>query len=310
MFGRRARKKAEQEALRKMMEEAEANRRAAQEAEYAAEQEAKIFYESEIIFDDDEFDNDPFYDFQQYDEPQFDVQNDEPDVQNDEPIDSFESVNPNGGTVVALPIHEDKPAEQEQETENVVEETAVQENDILEPVEAEKEEEPVQEIVEEILPEEPIRETVQDAVQEPIREEVQEAESTVETEQEPIMQEPVQETVPETEQEPIYAEQEQQAQEYVWQSEYAEESTAEHGDEPEIRYIVDGPVEDDELVKPAKLVKLPNLIDYMLTRKMSKSMKITIATLLLGAYQKYKDIPEEREIVKGCMKKVLAALMK
>ena len=42
MFGRRARKQAEQEALQRMMEEAEANRRAAR----AAEEQAKVYYDS------------------------------------------------------------------------------------------------------------------------------------------------------------------------------------------------------------------------------------------------------------------------
>lgn len=79
--------------------------------------------------------------------------------------------------------------------------------------------------------------------------------------------------------------------------------------QPEVRYIVDGPVEDDEIVKPAKLVKLPNLVDYMLSLNMSKRMKMNVATLLLGAYAKYKDIPKEKEILIGCMKKIMYALM-
>ena len=75
-------------------------------------------------------------------------------------------------------------------------------------------------------------------------------------------------------------------------------------------YIVDGPSEDDdEIVKPAKLVKLPNLVDYMLSQNMSKQMKINIATLLLSTYNKYKDIPAEKKIIIQCMAKVMRSLI-
>ncbi|HBP52300.1 MAG TPA: hypothetical protein DD626_03245, partial [Clostridiales bacterium] len=78
----------------------------------------------------------------------------------------------------------------------------------------------------------------------------------------------------------------------------------------EVVYVVDGPSEDDdEIVKPAKLVKLPNLVDYMLAQNMSKQMKINIATLLLSAYNKFKDIPAERKIVIQCMAKVMKSLI-
>lgn len=80
--------------------------------------------------------------------------------------------------------------------------------------------------------------------------------------------------------------------------------------EEEVVYVVDGPTEDDdEIVKPAKLVKLPNLVDYMLSQNMSKKMKINIATLLLTAYNKYKNIPEEKKIVIQCMTKVMRSLV-
>jgi len=83
----------------------------------------------------------------------------------------------------------------------------------------------------------------------------------------------------------------------------------EEEEKPEVMIVVDGPEEDDEIVKPAKLVKLPNLVDYMLTLNLSKKMKMNIAMLLLNAYQKFKDIPEEKAIVIVCMKKMLAALI-
>ena len=78
----------------------------------------------------------------------------------------------------------------------------------------------------------------------------------------------------------------------------------------EVVYVVDGPSEDDdEIVKPAKLVKLPNLVDYMLSQNMSKQMKINIATLLLSTYNKYKDIPAEKKIIVQCMAKVMRSLI-
>lgn len=80
-------------------------------------------------------------------------------------------------------------------------------------------------------------------------------------------------------------------------------------EEPEVKYVVGGPEEDDEVVKPAKLVKLPNLVDYMLNQKMSKRMKMTVATLLLGAYAKFKDDPQEKELLIGCMKKIMQSLV-
>lgn len=77
----------------------------------------------------------------------------------------------------------------------------------------------------------------------------------------------------------------------------------------EIVYVVDGEEDDDEVVKAAKLVKLPNLVDYMLAQNMTKRMKLNIATLLLSAYQKFKHIPEEKKIIIKCMAKVMQSLM-
>ena len=64
--------------------------------------------------------------------------------------------------------------------------------------------------------------------------------------------------------------------------------------------------EEEELVKPAKLIKLPNLIDYMLTMRLSESVKMTFASMLFKQYGKYKDIPEERAILIECLKKIFA----
>ena len=47
----------------------------------------------------------------------------------------------------------------------------------------------------------------------------------------------------------------------------------------------------------------------MLSLNMSKRMKMNVATLLIGAYTKFKDVPAEKEIIVGCMKKIMFALM-
>lgn len=125
--------------------------------------------------------------------------------------------------------------------------------------------------------------------------------------QEPVReQEPMQESVQQT------VEQEQQEEEV--ELEEVEETpvaqpVAPREEEEEVVYVVDGEEDDDEHVKAAKLVKLPNLIDYMLMQNMTKRMKLNVATLLLSAYQRYKDEPEERKIIVKCMSKVMQALM-
>lgn len=74
--------------------------------------------------------------------------------------------------------------------------------------------------------------------------------------------------------------------------------------------VIDGDYDDDEVVKPAQLVKLPHLIDYMLAQKMTKKQKIKIATMLKSTYDKFKDSPENREILLRCMTKVMQAMKK
>ena len=128
-------------------------------------------------------------------------------------------------------------------------------------------------------------------------EDAQENEETVEDEQ--------------ATEEPEQAETEDEAEEETEQTESEGEEDAQDDEqsEEEVVYVVDGPEEDDEIVKPAKLVKLPNLVDYMLSLNMSKQMKMNVAMLLLGAYKKFKDIPEERKIVVKCMAKIMQSLI-
>lgn len=87
-----------------------------------------------------------------------------------------------------------------------------------------------------------------------------------------------------------------------------ESEDSETEEEPEVVYVVDGDEDEEEHVKPAKLVKLPNLVDYMLSKNMPKAMKIQIATMLIGTYNKFKDSKEDRKIVIQCLTKVMRDL--
>ena len=177
---------------------------------------------------------------------------------------------------------------------------------LAQPVDDDVEELPLEEVEPEVAPEvapevEPVQEVKEEnapeteAVQEPVAEEAP-------TEEEPQEVEETEEEV--TEETPT--------EEETTDDEEAQEETAVAPQEPkeEVVYVVDGPSEDDdEIVKPAKLVKLPNLVDYMLSQNMSKQMKINIATLLLSTYNKYKDIPAEKKIIVQCMAKVMRSLI-
>ena len=173
---------------------------------------------------------------------------------------------------------------------------------LAQPVDDDVEELPLEEVEPEVAPEvEPVQEVKEEnapeteAVQEPVAEEAP-------TEEEPQEVEETEEEVAE----------ETPTDEETTDDEEAQEETAVAPQEPkeEVVYVVDGPSEDDdEIVKPAKLVKLPNLVDYMLSQNMSKQMKINIATLLLSTYNKYKDIPAEKKIIVQCMAKVMRSLI-
>ena len=185
-----------------------------------------------------------------------------------------------GDDLVAVPVEE--PVEEEEQT------PAVEQTD--EPVAVQEEgEQTVEEITQ---PVEDNQEEGTDGEAEQ-SEDAQESEETVEDEQ--ATEEPEQaETEDETEQ---------------TESEDEEDAQDDEQSEEEVVYVVDGPEEDDEIVKPAKLVKLPNLVDYMLSLNMSKQMKMNVAMLLLGAYKKFKDVPEERKIVVKCMAKIMQSLI-
>lgn len=79
--------------------------------------------------------------------------------------------------------------------------------------------------------------------------------------------------------------------------------------EPEVIYVEEDLDEGDEDVKPPRLAKLPHLVDYVLTMKLSRGMKIKVAMLMLQAYSVFKNSPENKAIVIQCLTKVMKALM-
>lgn len=158
---------------------------------------------------------------------------------------------------------------------------------------------------------ESVDETVEQEHEQPIEDVVKEVTDA----QEPAQSEPEQETVEEPAEEPVQEATEEVVEDTQELAEEPEQDAQEPATAPsaeqqeEVVYVVDGPEEDDEIVKPAKLVKLPNLVDYMLSLNMSKQMKMNVAMLLLSAYNKFKEIPEERKIIVNCMKKIMQSLI-
>ncbi|GEM_PF-560775 len=90
----------------------------------------------------------------------------------------------------------------------------------------------------------------------------------------------------------------------------AEEQNEDENTEPEVVYVVDGDEDEEEMVKPAKLVKLPNLVDYMLSKNLPKAMKLQIAGMLISTYKKFENSKQDRQIVVQCLTKVMRDLQK
>lgn len=90
----------------------------------------------------------------------------------------------------------------------------------------------------------------------------------------------------------------------------AEEQDEDENTEPEVVYVVDGDEDEEEVVKPAKLVKLPNLVDYMLSKNLPKAMKLQIAGMLISTYKKFENSKQDRQIVVQCLTKVMRDLQK
>lgn len=248
----------------------------------------------------------------------------EPQDADEEPVQVAEQadeepVEDTDETVEEEPVQDEEAEEVEEVQEPVVDEQSAEENEETESKETEEEQEPETEDVEESVEEPAAQEQVES--EEPI-EQAEEPQENIADEQESEDAQPdedeqaVESDEQDTQEEPQEAEDDQDGESGEDESEQAqsdesgeEEQTDGKGDEePEVVYVVEGGEEDEENVKPAKLVKLPNLVDYMLTKNMSKSMKIQIASMLIATYNKFKDSKEDRKIVVSCLGKVMSDL--
>lgn len=229
-------------------------------------------------------------------------------------------------------VVETEPVEEAvKETSEETEEEKADDENVEETIEESTEEEGLQEAqedaAEENAEEQPLEEEQEDTLDEAeaqeeveaeeIEEEVREDENSVETKEEPIEEiadDDVQEDVTDESEEVEEQSEEEVADEGDAEAEEVEDDSQEDNseekaeEEPEVVYVVDGEDEDEEVVKPAKLVKLPNLVDYMLTKNMPKAMKIQIAGMLIGTYKKFENSKEDRKIVVQCLTKVMRNL--
>ena len=250
-------------------------------------------------------------------EEQSDEQTDE--VADEEPVEDTDE------TVEEEPVQDEETEETEEVEEPVIaeqfEEEPVAEESVEEPAEesepvedteTEAVEETAEEPEEQEIEESPAEESTEE-VKEQETESVDEATDDSESEQEEIAEDEDVETaetgdtVEDVENEDAEETDENEDAEETDENEDGEETQAED-EEPEVVYVVDGDEDDDEHVKPAKLVKLPNLVDYMLSKNMPRAMKIQIATMLIGTYKKFENSKEDRKIVVGCLAKVMRDL--
>ena len=220
-------------------------------------------------------------------------------------------------TVEEEPVQDEEPEEVEEVQEPVVDEQepiedeqSAKENEGIESEETEEEQEPETEDVEESVEEPAAQEQVES--EEPV-EQAEEPQENIADEQEsedaqPDEDEMVESDEQDTEEEPQEVEDDQDGESGEDESGEEEQTDEKDDEEPEVVYVVEGGEEDEENVKPAKLVKLPNLVDYMLTKNMPKSMKIQIASMLIATYNKFKDSKEDRKIVVSCLGKVMSDL--
>ena len=202
------------------------------------------------------------------------------------------------------------PENEEEQIDEQEETAAVEESEQSEPAEQEEseEQEPVEE--ESVQEDEQVEEQAQEEIVDEQAEETEEPQ--IEEAVEESTADSVEENVEDTVEEDATSEEEKsedESEEEQSETESEEIQEAQEDEEPEVVYVVEGDDEDDdEHVKPAKLVKLPNLVDYMLSKNMPKAMKIQIATMLIGTYNKFKDSKEDRKIVVSCLSKVMRDL--
>lgn len=223
---------------------------------------------------------------------------------------------------------DDNQIEQEPQADNVIEEAPQDEEEYFQAQDNDESDEQIAEQQEEVEGEQNVEDENQEQSDFEAEEESAESEETAEENPQTdesddnVEQEQSEEVAEEEEEKPenpeeVASEQESNEEENSDEEETSEDEEVEDGeetedsetdDEPEVVYVVDGDEDEEEHVKPAKLVKLPNLVDYMLSKNMPKAMKIQIATMLIGTYNKFKDSKEDRKIVIQCLTKVMRDL--
>ena len=223
----------------------------------------------------------------------------------EEPVIDEQSAEKNEEIESTEEIEEGHEPETEDVEEPVAEESVEEPTEESEPVE-DTETEAVEEIAEETEEQESEESPVEESTEEVEEQETESVDTTddSESEQEEIAED---EDVETAETEDTVEDVENEDAEETEENEDGEEAQTED-EEPEVVYVVDGDEDDDEHVKPAKLVKLPNLVDYMLSKNMPRAMKIQIATMLIGTYKKFENSKEDRKIVVGCLAKVMRDL--
>lgn len=229
----------------------------------------------------------------------------EPVIDEQEPTEGEQSAEKNEEIESTEEIEEDQEPETEDVEEPVAEESVEELAEESEPVE-DTETEAVEETAEEPEEQESEESPVEENTEEVEEQETESVDTTddSESEQEEIAED---EDVETAETEDTVEDVENEDAEETEENEDGEEAQTED-EEPEVVYVVDGDEDDDEHVKPAKLVKLPNLVDYMLSKNMPRAMKIQIATMLIGTYKKFENSKEDRKIVVGCLTKVMRDL--
>lgn len=206
-------------------------------------------------------------------------------------------------------VESQEAAEEQEEIAPETEEEQIDEQEETPCVEESEEQEPVEE--ESVQEDEQVEEQAQEEIVDEQAEETEESQIE-EADEESTTDSAEEENVEDTVEEDATSEEEKsedESEEEQSETESEEIQEAQEDEEPEVVYVVEGDDEDDdEHVKPAKLVKLPNLVDYMLSKNMPKAMKIQIATMLIGTYNKFKDSKEDRKIVVSCLSKVMRDL--
>lgn len=79
---------------------------------------------------------------------------------------------------------------------------------------------------------------------------------------------------------------------------------------PDVRYVVEASVNEEDYYVTPKLAKLPNLLDFMLKLKVPKRLKLSIGLMLVKSFEKYKANPVEKQFVVKSMLILMTSIMR